>query len=387
MPRTVYIIGAGFSYPAGIPVQAGLLQRVRDLGVLDAPAPAADAFFEAQTTSLDFISAIARSSSVPPLEDAFTLLDQTIATRGFCLGYTWHQLVEVRERLQRALVVVLHDACRAVKKVDFYRDVTGHLLARGVDADQANRASVLSLNWDSVIEDTAFDIIRSLRGEGILDVNFGCDTSALALPSAHSPSLTQAARGVRSLSVLKLHGSINWLLCPNCQTLYSSAGIVDPVWDWYFGKTSCPNCTSTTTIATTTAPLQPFLITPTFLKVFDSSHIQTTWQRAHHELAAADEVVFVGYSLPIADFHLRALLRRAVRPDARITAVLTPNDCCTAATPASARSLLAATRYEEFFGSAVAINEGGVEGYFGEIFANSPASASHASLAAIIESS
>jgi hypothetical protein len=385
MPRTVYIIGAGFSYPAGIPIQAGLLERVRDLGVLNAPAAAVDSFFEAQATSLDFITAISRSKVAPPLEDAFTLLDQTIATRGFCLGYTWHQLVEVREQLQRALVVVLHDACRAVRKPDFYRDVVTHLLARGVDVDETNRASVLSLNWDSVIEDAAFDVIRVLAAEGIFDVNFGCDTAALTSPSAHSPSLTQTARGVRNLNVLKLHGSINWLRCPNCQTLYSSAGIIDPLWDWFFGKTSCPNCTSTT-IATAAAPLQPFLITPTFLKVFDSSHIQTTWQRAHHELALADEVVFVGYSLPIADFHLRALLRRAVRTDARITAVLTPSDCSTTATPASAKPHLAATRYEEFFGSPLTIHDGGVEGYFAEVFASLPAATSRDALVRIVAS-
>jgi len=384
MPRTVYIIGAGFSYPAGIPVQAGLLERVRDLGVLDAPEAAVDAFFEAQATSLEFISTISRSSSAPPLEDAFTLLDQTIATRGYCLGYTWHKLVEVREHLQRALVVVLHDACRAVQKGAFYRDIVTHLLERAVQTDSTNHASVLSLNWDSVIEDAAFGVIRGLGAEGVFDVNFGCDTSALTATSAHSPSLTQAARGVRSLNVLKLHGSINWLLCPNCQTLYSTAGIVDPLWDWYFGNTSCPNCTTMMTAALTPAPLQPFLITPTFLKVFDSSHIQATWQRAHHELATADEVVFIGYSLPIADFHLRALLRRAVRPDAQITAVLTPNDCCSAATPASAKPLLAATRYEGFFGPAITIYDSGVEGYFGEVFDTAPASSARDALTAVL---
>ena len=217
MPRTVYIVGAGLSYPAGVPVQAGLLQRVRDLGVLDAPAPVVDAFFNAQATALDFIASISRSASTPPLEDAFTLLDQTIATRGFCLGYTWQELVVIREQLQRALLVVLHDACHTVQKPDFYGDIVAYMLAREVSADIGDRASVLSLNWDSVIEDAAFALIRALGAEGIFDVNFGCDTCALTSPSAHSPSLTQAARGVRSLEVLKLHGSINWLLCPNCR--------------------------------------------------------------------------------------------------------------------------------------------------------------------------
>jgi len=384
MPRTVYIIGAGFSYPAGIPVQAGLLTRVRDLGVLDAPAPVVDAFFDAQAEALDFITRISRAGSTPPLEDAFTLLDQTIATRGFCLGYTWQELVIVREQLQRALLVVLHDACHAVQKPKFYGEVVTHMLARATAADVGNRVGVLSLNWDSLIEDAAFALIRGLAAEGKLDVNFGCDTSALKAASAHSPSLTQAARGVQSLEVLKLHGSINWLLCPNCQTLYSGAGIADPLWNEYFGATSCPNCTPSTPAPATPAPLQPFLITPTFLKVFDSAHIQATWQRAHHQLASADEVVFLGYSLPVADFHLRALLRRAVRSDAKVTAVLTASDECDTSTPASARPHFAATRYVEFFGPGLTIHLGGVEGYFADVFAASPPSDARTILASLV---
>src|SRR5436305_13840892 len=123
MPRTVYIAGAGFSYPAGIPVQAGLLQRVRELRICDAPAAVAERFVETQTTALDFITTISRSDAVPPLEDAFTILDQTIATRGFFLGYSWQELVVVRERLQRALLVVLHQACSSISAPDFYRDI------------------------------------------------------------------------------------------------------------------------------------------------------------------------------------------------------------------------------------------------------------------------
>ena len=217
MPRTVYIAGAGFSYPAGVPVQAGLLAHVQELGVLDAPALVSEAFFEAQTTALDFITTISRSDTIPPLEDAFTLLDQTIATRGFCLGYSWQEAVVVRERLQRALLVVLHAACANVQNASFYGHVASNVLSRATSDDVTDSVAVLTLNWDSVFEDALFASIRAVGGEKRLDVNFGCDTTALAQPSAHSPSVTQEARGVRSAEVLKLHGSINWLLCPNAR--------------------------------------------------------------------------------------------------------------------------------------------------------------------------
>lgn len=373
MPRTVYIVGAGFSYPGGIPVQAGLLERIQDLGIMDAPRSVADQYFEAQSIALDFIKAISRSSVVPPLEDAFTLLDQTIATRGFCLGYTWQELVVVRERLQQALLVVLHSACSSLQKPEFYEDVATYLLARAT-GDVGDRASVLSLNWDSVIEDATYRVVRSLTAEGALDVNFGCGTQPLSDPSAHSPSMTQDARGVGNLELLKLHGSINWLLCPNCQALFSGAGISESAWDLYFGGASCLSCTPTLPVnAARPAPrLQPFLITPTFLKVMDSIHIQTTWQRAYYALARADEIVFLGYSLPLADFHVRALLRRALPSTVAVTAVLTAADEITPDTPAAALGHLAATRYRDFFGPAVTIVTRGAEAYFLDILAANP---------------
>jgi NAD-dependent SIR2 family protein deacetylase len=385
MPRTVYIAGAGFSYPAGVPVQAGLLARVQELGVLDAPALVSEAFFEAQTTALDFITTISRSDTIPPLEDAFTLLDQTIATRGFCLGYSWQEAVVVRERLQRALLVVLHAACANVQNASFYGHVASNVLSRATSDDVTDSAAVLTLNWDSVFEDALFTSIRAVGGEKRLDVNFGCDTTALAQPSAHSPSVTQEARGVRSADVLKLHGSINWLLCPNCQALFSGAGNADPLWERYFGETSCEACTPVAAGGKVSAPLQPFLITPTFLKVFDNAHIQQTWQRAHRLLSKADEVVFLGYSLPVADFHLRTLLRKSVRRGARITAVLTENDKPDASIPPGARANFASTRYEEFFGISVSIDRRGVQGYFADILAAAPPDETDAKLRGAIE--
>lgn len=68
--------------------------------------------------------------------------------------------------------------------------------------------------------------------------------------------------------------------------------------------------------------LEPFIITPTFTKVFDLPHIQTTWHNAFVELREATNVVFIGYSLPAADYHFRTLLRRAIRSTTPIKVIL-----------------------------------------------------------------
>jgi hypothetical protein len=104
------------------------------------------------------------------------------------------------------------------------------------------------------------------------------------------------------------------------------------------------------------------------VKVFDNAHIQMIWHNAYVELAEATEVVFIGYSLPEADYHLRTLLRRAINPDASIVVVLTKHDRPHKNTDDRLRRFLASSRYKGFFGEKrVKFNYSGTQGYFEEV--------------------
>jgi hypothetical protein len=65
---------------------------------------------------------------------------------------------------------------------------------------------------------------------------------------------------------------------------------------------------------------------PTFLKNFDNIQNKLIWQNAAIELSEASKIVFMGYSLPQADFEFKQLLSRMVRFDAKIETVLVQND-------------------------------------------------------------
>lgn len=69
--------------------------------------------------------------------------------------------------------------------------------------------------------------------------------------------------------------------------------------------------------------------------------MQLIWQNAGIELSEATKIVFLGYSLPYADFEIRQLLSRFVRKNAKIEVVLYPY-CDT-----SEEEL----RYKTFFGA------------------------------------
>jgi len=60
---------------------------------------------------------------------------------------------------------------------------------------------------------------------------------------------------------------------------------------------------------------------PTFLKNFSNPQYKIIWQNAGIELSEAQKIVFIGYSLPQADFEMRQLLSRMIRKDAVIEVV------------------------------------------------------------------
>jgi hypothetical protein len=145
---------------------------------------------------------------------------------------------------------------------------------------------------------------------GIVFPDFGCDIS------------TDAVRqGIRLGTLLKIHGSLDFLYCPGCQRLdvaLSPEGRpVKAVEELFLvqheelnSSYSCrgrlcvePGCG---------ANVQPIMITPTALKDYRNPHVSRIWYEAHRQLRQAERVMFVGYSLPSDDVHVIYLLKRSL---------------------------------------------------------------------------
>jgi hypothetical protein len=361
--KTVFVLGAGFSYGANVPLQAQLLSRLRALSVVDIPSEPFGIFADATSRALPFLKRAFRTLE-PSLEDVFTLLDQAIARREHCAGLDWDELDEVRESLKTAILIALHAAqSRATEgSLSFYRGLAAHLLFEGWGRAR-DSVSIVSLNWDTLLEDS---IHWCLSQEGLLgrvDVNYGCDSQPLGA-SPHVPSFEQGRDGFFGLRVLKPHGSVNWLVCPACGRLFTGLGSPIGSWAQYCLPQSCPSC-NVMTSGVGSPVLRPLYVTPTFLKSFDSLHLQNVWHRAFLDLSTAESVVFVGYSFPEADYHLRTLFRRAIQGGTKVTCVLVPSDAPTRSTPRRLRPLLPVSRYEAFFGAdRVKVSTTGTERWF-----------------------
>jgi hypothetical protein len=176
------------------------------------------------------------------------------------------------------------------------------------------------LNYDLIADNVLFSLALNSMGENILSdpsfnqhrlPNYACDIRTAGYQSRpHDYGL-----------LLKLHGSLNWLYCPNCHRLdigLSEAGpgsintrkVLDDLYQEVnlHDKYSCmgANCLDCG------SQVRPVLITPTHKKDYRNPHIAQVWYQAERLLRESDRVFVVGYSLPDDDVEVIYLLKRGL---------------------------------------------------------------------------
>ncbi|HEY5915182.1 MAG TPA: hypothetical protein VJA21_31705 [Verrucomicrobiae bacterium] len=151
--------------------------------------------------------------------------------------------------------------------------------------------SVISFNWDTIADFT----LQRLGGpiyETYLD-----------LMTTDKPRLRDYnSRGV----FLKLHGSLNWRVCPNPQCpLHGKArlAVEDKKLLRLREMHKCPNCGN--------ERCEPFIVPPTSNKLIrPGSILHKLWLIARQKLGSCRRIVFVGYSFPATDFYSEWLFRQ-----------------------------------------------------------------------------
>lgn len=183
--------------------------------------------------------------------------------------------------------------------------------------------TVLSLNYD-LIADVAIMFTAQHRpkpasGPRERFPDYCCDIS--------SPSYRESVG--RFGTLLKLHGSLNWLYCRTCHRLDMGAsesrlyvkaltrlvGEGHGLESFYASAGSdCPACGT---------KLRALLVAPSHLKDYRNPHVTQVWYQAERLLREAGRVVFVGYSLPDDDVEVIYLLKRSLAhlPADKITVV------------------------------------------------------------------
>jgi NAD-dependent SIR2 family protein deacetylase len=284
----VVVIGAGFSISAGIPPQGRLLTEI--LNIKDEELDYRHLTIRDDKTRLEgFFKAIYGinwSSGNISLEDIYTMVDTAILRQRNIGIFNPSSLFKIRESLDRLILYIINKdiSHEDIKK---YGDKVSQLIGTW-DTD------FISLNWDYLLERVLIDLGHR--------IDYG-------VPLKRTYKHTKNSSRVL---VLKPHGSLNWRLCPICESIY-----VFMEHENIFQCTTCRKIYKSkrgvievlqTLDLNFDQGLLPLLVSPTFLKAHSLPQLNTIMQKMYSVLTKADELIFIGYSLPISDHDIRDLL-------------------------------------------------------------------------------
>ncbi len=281
---TVYVLGAGASKAVRdkAPLNDDMLPKVLKLG----DSPRIDSI---RSFIRDFYSLNNLDNVRVPFEDIFSQLDACIDENRSLKGYPLSKLRILRENMVYAI-------CR-VMQLALDDEGPTHLMVRLVNSLRPDDA-IVSLNYDLFV-DASLEHIGKIPDYGFAVRDYLNYDGTRWVPDE---SIKQPDQ--KHVTLLKLHGSLNWVHCPVCRSI--DVTLVKKGAYYAFGEQD-PLCCHTCDIG-----YDPIIIAPTFLKNYDNLYLNQIWQNAEERIGHAGEIVFIGYSLPDADILLRTMLTRAV---------------------------------------------------------------------------
>ena len=241
------------------------------------------------------------------LEDIFTAFDKSVLTRESLHGYTYEETDKIRYSIMRLFIyyfskcVLDHDFSHEDYKA-FFNYLKSH--------KTISPPTIITTNWDTLIE--------SYCNNYFIKYNYG-----FLLP--YTSDTLDSVTPNYDLLLLKIHGSANWLRCMNCGSISvfdrnnAAASLFED------NRTErCSVCGQER--SSQGASMQPEIVTPTMIKSLSNQLYMNLWTNAAKELREATHIIFIGYSLPIADFEFRYMLQKNVPINAKIDVILTSNN-------------------------------------------------------------
>lgn len=295
MSNTVIFLGAGATRAVGGPLTDEILPAIFKAQVPLTPDARGRVPRLVEFLRQEFHVDVAfPKEKYPGLPLLMSLIDMAVDRRELFSRWRIEELVELREAIEIATFDVLEDTLRKFPTNNHYT-LFDRLFAI------PDRPTVITTNYDLVADTSMMYLSRNRAQPGV--PNYYCGlANVAAIPE-------------RFGTLLKLHGSLNWLYCKTCQRLELGAtestrflGILNQVAKdlasvFTADGAPCSVCGTS---------LRPLLVAPSHLKDYRNPHLSQVWYEAQRVLRQADRIVFVGYSLPDDDVEVVYLLKRSL---------------------------------------------------------------------------
>jgi NAD-dependent SIR2 family protein deacetylase len=260
------------------------------------------------------------------LEDIFTILDKATNLKEYFDIYDDYNLIDIQQNLNNCIIYMISYCIYESSDETMYDGIANFFIKERLKADQdKDPFSIITLNWDTLLDNHLYDACKKYTLDN--------DNLPKAFPdyccynydtNGELPSTLLKVSGKYNIKLMKLHGSINWLLCTNCGRLLTDYRYNISLQG--MGKAHslvhCKQCEKNNK----NYGLKNVIITPTFLKDLNNLQLKNIWHNAYLDLSEASEVIFLGYSFPDADFELRYILKKALKSNVKIKVILHPSD-------------------------------------------------------------
>lgn len=311
--KTVFILGAGASRPAGGPLMADFLDRADAILQERSDLPGKVEFKRVFDALTRMRSLYAKAYiDLDNIEELLGLVEM-----GQLVGRVGSATGDEVKALRTALIILIvqtieysirfpadASGVHAPKPFDRLAQLVGE---RGRIVNSRDTYSFVTFNYDVVLE-------QSLLSRGV-GVSYGLDSQQ---PNHFVP-------------VLKLHGSVHWGVCSVCQAIVpiDLGGVSHDLWsDTKFVYFDVSKMLPLRQHCKTALPALPLIVPPSWNKGRAQQDLARVWAKAAEELAQADNIVVIGYSLPETDSFFRYLFALAMDSGTRLQRlwVFNPDD-------------------------------------------------------------
>src|SRR6266853_277698 len=321
--RNVYILGAGFSAPAGAPLVRNFLDLSREF--YDDPRSSMDIDEKgrfANVFSFKRLMGQAREKvriDLDNIEKLFGLVEisdrlglETANTRddivyliAKTLGIATKWPKHPRPRFEFPINSDPHylhtfeqhrsafqnpGGQRLVADMyDYFAALVGGILDHP-ERKSERKDTIITFNYDLICD-------HALRKLGV-KANYHLDANLVTMDETETMSRAE------TVDLLKLHGSTNWGICSKCDkhVIVLSEKLTDD--PYLFRTQTCPGCNE--------SAYRLLLVPPSWDKSEYQSIMKGVWSKAVEELRTATRICVIGYSMPHADAFFEYLLTLAL---------------------------------------------------------------------------
>ena len=315
--KNVFILGTGFSVEHGAPVLKDFLEKSEKLLIdpeSDLSPEEKEYFQEVFKYKRKLESTRAKIKiDLDNIENLFSILDMD-----FEFGN--NKLNKMRDKL---IFLIVKTLSSSIKNKELKNHITNLELVYFKTAGSISPSKYMELFnkygsstiniYDGFVHLILGDLQKNYTENTIISFNYDCIVEKYLIRNSVLPEYCINAKwygnnfGIREkkFKILKVHGSMNWYFCPNCNDYIILLNPADDFLGKFSIKANCEKCKKEVSMT-------PLIIPPTWNKVEHKSQLKNVWRETLIELFNARNIIVIGYSIPDTDLYFRYLLTLAL---------------------------------------------------------------------------